>query len=181
MKNNRTVVAENNLNSYVDEEVNIRIGERMGVRVDDLDGSQAFQATLTGFPTNLLDLHFAKSLSNVTTAVAPSSGSVSIQSTNTFDALLMLASLRITLFHDDDTNFLIVMTGTCTDTGASLVFQENFYLTHQVIVQAVADAPKLDAGVELRAAQGESRPFELYPVSVALNDKDGSETFESVK
>ena len=183
MKTGRSIVAENNLNSNIDEEVVVRIGELMGVKVDDLDGSQTFQTVLTGFPTNALGLRLGRSLPDVTAAVNRTSGTVSIRSNNTESALLVLASLQITLFNDDDTNFLVVMTGRCTDRGASnLVIEEEFYLTHQVIVQAVADTPTLDAGVELKAAAVEGmRSFMSLPVSVSLNDKDGSETYESVK
>lgn len=183
MTRSRSVVAENNLNSNVDEDVVVRIGERMGVKVDDLDGSQTFQAVLVGFPTNAIDLRFGRSRPDVTATVNRTSGIVSIQSTNTEGALLVLESLQITLFTDDDHNFLIEMTGRCTDKGGSnLVVQADFYLRHQVIVQAVADTPALDAGMELKSAETEGvSAFISYPVTVALNDKDGSETYESVK
>jgi hypothetical protein len=183
MKTGRSMVAENNLNSNVDEEVVVRIGELMGVKVDDLDGSQTFQTVLTGFPTNAINLRLGQSLPDVTSAVNRTTGTVSIKSNNTESALLVLASLQITLFHDDDTNFLVVMTGRCTDSGASnLVIEEEFYITHQVIVQAVADTPTLDAGIDLKASAAEGiRSFMSLPVTVSLNDKDGSETYESVK
>ena len=182
MLKNRSVVAENNLNSDVDEELVLQIGELMSVKVDDLDGSQTFQAVLTGFPKNAIDLRLGRSLPDVTASVNRTAGTVSIRSSNTEAALLVLQSLQIILFQDDDSNFLIEMTGRCTDTGGqNLVVEENFYLRHHVIVQAVADRPTLDAGTELKAAQAEGVSFISYPVVVGLNDKDGSETYESLK
>ena len=179
---NRSVVKENNGNSDVDEDLVVRIGELMGVKVDDLDGSQTFQAVLTGFPTNAIDLRLGRSLQDVTASVNRTSGTVSISSSNTEAALLVLQSLQITLPNDDDSNFLIEVNGRCTDTGGrNLVLEENFYLRHQVIVQAVADRPTLDAGVELKSAVAEGGFFVSYPVMVALNDKDESETYESAK
>jgi hypothetical protein len=183
MARNQSVVAENNRNTTFDEEVVVKIGELMGVKVDDLDGSQRCQATLTGFPTNALDFRFGQSLPGVTATANRTSGKAYISSLDNQAALSVLQSLRITLFPDDDTNFLVVMYGKCTDNnGLGLFLEQEFYITHNVIVQAVADKPTLDAGVQLMSAQAEDRlSFVAYPVVVALNDIDGSETYESVK
>lgn len=179
MTSDQSVVAENNLDSNSDQELLVKIGELMGVKVDDLDGSQTLEARLTGFPTNSIDLSFAQSRENVTTTVDQGRGTVTIGGDNVEDVLLVLSSLEVILANDDDTNFQIEMVGNATDTdGVDLLLVEEFYIIHTVIVQAVADAPTLDVGLQLKAIETESTAtFTAYPVTVGLNDKDGTETF----
>lgn len=183
LTSSQSIVAENNLNTDVDEDAVVAIGELMGVQVDDLDGSQTFQAILVGFPTNAINLRFTRSVPDVTTSVDLTSGTVSIESSNTQNALEVLASLQVTLANDDDANFVVEVNGLCTDSdGEGLIVEEEYYLSHQVVVQAVADTPTLDAGTELKSVEAEgTAEFRAYPVTVGLNDLDGTETYESVK
>jgi hypothetical protein len=179
MTSDRSIVAENNLDSNVDQDLVVNIGELMGVQVDDLDGSQTLQARLTGFPTNSIDLSFVQSREGVATTVDQGSGTATIEGDNVEDVLLVLSSLQVILANDDDTNFQVEIDGNATDSdGVDLFVTEEFYIMHTVIVQAVADAPTLDVGTEVKARETESTVyFTSYPVTVGLNDADGTESY----
>jgi hypothetical protein len=172
-----TVVQENKLDSDFDTDLVVPIGQEMGLKVDDMDGSQSLDAELTGFPTNAIDLSFGFSRPGVNTTADISNGTVTISGNNVVDVLRVLESLTITLAHDDDRNFLIEIDGISADRNELYEVSDAFSLDHQVIVQAVADTPTLDVGSTLKTLSAEDSTLSPYPVEIGLNDVDGSETY----
>jgi hypothetical protein len=181
LTNTVTIVQENNLNSNVDEDLLIEIGKRLGMKCDDMDGSQSLNITLTGFPTNANDLFFGIATPDgVSANVIKTSGTVSIDGVNVVSVLLLLDSLKLTLAHDDDRNFLIEIEGTSKDTNGVWDVSDDFSMNHQVIVQAVADTPTLEVGNTTKTEVAEDfNTFTAYPVTIQLNDVDGSETYQN--
>lgn len=182
LTNTSTTVQENNNSTAVaDPDLIIPIGTRLGMTLNDADGSQGLSMTLTGFPTNAQALAFGTSLPGVTTSVNIATGTVTISGAVASNVLTVLSSLSITLADDDDRNFTVTINGTATDTNGSTTASAPFTMTHDVIVQAVADVPTVSVGAATKPAVNEDSGFVGYPVTVALNDTDGSETFQSVR
>jgi hypothetical protein len=178
LTNTETIVQENKGESDVDADLDIAIGQRLGVKVDDMDGSQSLYAVLTGFPTNAQDLFFGTTREGVTADIDLANGTVTVAGENNVDVLAVLESLQIRLAHDDDRNFRIEINGNSTDTNGVVVVNDDFYLEHQVIVQAVADTPTLQVGAAFKPLAGENSTLSSYPVTMSLNDTDGSESYE---
>jgi hypothetical protein len=181
LANERTVVQENKGNSDVDQDLLIPIGssDHLGIGIDDLDGSQSLYFELTGFPTDLRLLEFGISKPGVATLVDIQQGDVTIYGeNNVVDILAVLDSLQITLTNDDDTNFLIEINGVASDTNGIMEVSEEFYLSHDVIVQAVADTPTLEVGTEVKTVVAEDSSMEQYTIITRINDVDGSESFK---
>eukprot|EP00980_Cylindrotheca_fusiformis_P030495 scaffold24914_cov117-Cylindrotheca_fusiformis.AAC.1 len=181
LSNARTIVQENKGNSNVDEDLVVPIGSsgNLGISIDDTDDSQSLYFELTGFPTNARSINFGISKPGVTTLVDVQGGNVTVfGDNNVLDILAVLDSLQITLAHDDDTNFLIEINGVARDTNGVMEVSEEFYLSHEVIVQAVADTPTLDVGTEIKDLVAEDSAMATYAVEIRLNDIDGSESFK---
>ena len=181
LANSSTIVQENtNSSSPSDPDLIIPIGTRLGLSIADTDGSQGLSMTLTGFPKSVQALAFGTSIAGVTTSVDIANGTVTISGADANDVLTVLNSLSVTLADDRDANFTVTINGTSTDTNGVSTVTDAFSLTHTVTVQAVADTPTVDAGAATKAFVNEDSGFVTYPVTVALNDTDGSETYKSV-
>lgn len=182
LANAGTIVQENNNSSAVsDPDLVIPLGARLGLSIADTDGSQGLSMTLTGLPVNAQALSFGTSLAGVTTNVSIATGTVTISGANANNVLTVLASLSITLADDRDQNFTVSINGTSTDTNGVTPVSTAFSLSHAVTVQAVADTPTVDVGATTKAAVDEDTGFVTYGVTTALNDTDGSETYQSVR
>jgi hypothetical protein len=183
LANAGSVYQENNNSTAVsDPDLVIPIGARLGLSIADTDGSQGLSMTLTGFPTNAQALAFGTSIAGVATSVTLASGTVTISGTNANDVLSVMQSLSITLANDRDENFTVSITGTTTDTNGVTPVSATFGpLTHTVVVQAVADLPTVSVTAATMPAVDEDSGFVSYPVTTALNDTDGSETYQSVR
>jgi hypothetical protein len=177
-----TIVQENNLQTNVDDDLIIDIGTILGMTVADMDGSQSLSLTLTGFPTNAQDLRFTipswNMPDNVIATIDKTTGIVVISGDNVVDVLPVVASLQLILADDDDSNIVIDIQGTSTDTNGVDVVSDDFTLSHTIIVQAVADTPNIIVGENVKPDVAEnSTELTSYPVTVLLTDTDGSETF----
>jgi len=181
LTNASTIVQENGGSTAVsDPDLVIPIGTRFGMTIADTDGSQGLSLTLTGFPTNAQALGFGTSLAGVTTSVSIATGTVTISGADANNVIAVLNSLSITLADDRDENFTVTIDGTVTDTNGVTVDTDSFTLIHAVTVQAVADLPTVNVGAATKPAVSEDSGFVTYPVTTALNDTDGSETYQRV-
>lgn len=181
LANANTIVQENtNSSNPSDPDLVIPLGARLGLTIADTDGSQGLSLSLTGFPTNLQAASFGTTLGGVTTNVDLATGTITLSGTNANNVLSVLSSLSITLADDRDQNFTVSVSGTATDSNGSSNASAPVSLTHSVVVQAVADTPAVDVGAATKPAVNEDSGFVGYPVTVALNDTDGSETYQSV-
>lgn len=175
-----TVQENNNSTAASDPDLAVPIGARIGLTIADPDGSQGLSMTLTGFPANAQALSFGTSMGGVSTSVNIATGTVTISGANANDVITVLNSLSVTLADDRDENFTVSINGTVTDTNGTTVSTDNFSLSHAVTVQAVADLPTVTVGAATKPAVDEDSGFVTYPVTTALNDTDGSETYQSV-
>jgi hypothetical protein len=176
LQNSTAWVAENNLNSQVDIDLVVPIGKLMGMTVDDKDGSQSLTATLTGFPTNAINLYFDQTKvinPSVTATIDKATGTVSVSGDNSNHVLEAIGWLIVVLADDDDANFNIEINGYSEDTNGYITVGDTYSLTFQVIVGAVADTPTLIVGAEVKSLAVEGSGSQSYPVNVALNDIDG--------
>jgi hypothetical protein len=177
LNNTNSIFQENNNVSSSDPDLVISIGNRLGMTLVDLDGSQTLNLTLTGFPTNALGLAFVGPIPAgvlVTTNVV--TGTATIYGNDSAQVLQVLSTLQVTLFDDDDENFVVLIDGATTDTNG--VFETppvSFTLSHNVTIQAVADTPTVNRGAATKPEVAENSGFVAYPVTIALNDIDGSE------
>jgi hypothetical protein len=179
--NTETLVQENNNVSNSDPDLVIDIGTNIGLSIEDLDGSQSLNVTLTGFPTNAQALGFNLGIPDGVTAMTDvDTGTVIISGSNTVDVLALLSSLKVTLADDDDQNFIVLIDGTVTDSNGITTVTDPFSLSHTVVVQAVADTPSVDVGAENKTTVEENSGFVAYEVVISLNDLDGSETYQSI-
>ncbi|HRD75578.1 MAG TPA: hypothetical protein PK264_06525 [Hyphomicrobiaceae bacterium] len=182
LANASTIIRENNNSSAItDPDLVLALGSRLGLATLDTDGSQGLSLTLTGLPTNLQAASFAATFPDVTTSINLATGTIIVSSTSAVRALAVIGSLSITLADDDDRNFTVAINGTMSDTNGVASASSPFSLTHDVIVRAVADTPTVTVGAATKPAVLEDSGFVGYPVTVALNDTDGSETFQSVR
>jgi hypothetical protein len=188
--NNQSYVAENKLNSDVDLETNVAIGQAMGMTVDDKDGSQYLDAVISGFPMNVIRLYFSEVLSSVAASVDIERGTVTLSGNNSTEVLAVLETLVVVLAHDDDRNFRLTIEGTSKDSNGVTEVVDTYSLSHTLIVGAVADTPTLNIGSTVKQLAAEGSTGNLYPVDIGLNDLDGKldrgyqctlETFESDK
>ncbi|MFO1170787.1 MAG: type I secretion C-terminal target domain-containing protein [Hyphomicrobiaceae bacterium] len=175
-----TVIENNNSTSPTDPDLTVSIGSRLGLTIADTDGSQGLFLTLTGFPTNAQALTFATTRAGVTTSTNLATGTVTVDGANANDVLVVLNSLSVRLADDDDRNFTVTINGTSRDTNGSTTIDDPFTLTHAVIVKAAADQPVVGVGAATKSAVDEDSGYITYPVTVGLNDTDGSETMQSV-
>lgn len=176
-----TVQENNNSTSASDPDLVVPIGTRLGMTLADTDGSQNLALTLTGFPTNAQALSFGSSIAGVTVSTNIATGTVTVSGANSNDVITVLNSLSVTLADDDDRNFTVTIDGSTSDSNGVTGGTSNFSLTHLVTVQAVADVPTVNRGAATKAAVAEDSGFVGYPVTVTLNDTDGSETLQSVR
>ena len=177
---NNSTVQENNRVSSSDPELVVPIGELMDLTLEDADGSQSLNLTLSGFPVDAIDLFFNLTLPNVTVTVDEATGTVTLFGEDSREVLEVLDSLTVILPNDGDENFSILIEGTTSDTNGVDSEELPFSLVHEVTVQAVADTPTVEAGSDTKDEVEINSGFVEYGVIVALNDTDGSETFESI-
>ncbi|MBL8883016.1 MAG: type I secretion C-terminal target domain-containing protein [Hyphomicrobium sp.] len=175
-----TVRENNNSTAASDPDLVVPIGARIGLTIADPDGSQGLSMTLTGFPANAQAMSFGTSIVGVSTSVNIATGTVTISGASANDVITVLNSLSVTLADDRDENFTVSINGTVTDTNGTTVSTDNFSLSHAVTVQAVADLPTVTVGAATKPAVDEDSAFVTYSVTTALNDTDGSETYQSV-
>jgi large repetitive protein len=178
---NATVQENSNSSSVTDPDLVVNIGQILNLTVIDIDGSESFNLTLTGFPTTAQNLSFATARPGVFTTKNMATGTVTISGANVVDVLAVLQSLFVTLNNDDDTNFVVNGSGFAMDTNGGVTVSAPFTLSStSVTVQAVADSPIVTVGVAVKPAVTENSTFVTYPVQVDLGDTDGSETIQSV-
>jgi hypothetical protein len=168
-----TRVEENKGETDFDVQLRIPIGTNMGMTVDDFDGSQYLSAVISGFPTNAIDLFYTEGFASVAALVDKKFGTVTVSGNNSTEVLQVLESLVVVLAHDDDRNFLLTLDGICKDSNGAVEVQEDYSLTHTVIVSAVADTPLLRVGDATKPLALEGAVGKSYPVTIALNDRDG--------
>jgi hypothetical protein len=176
LQNSTSRVEENKGNSQLDIDLVVPIGALMGMTVDDTDGSQSLSATLTGFPTNAIDLYFDTLAidPSVTATIDKATGTVVVNGGNSNLVLDVIRSITIILAHDDDTNFNVNIEGYSEDTNGYVTVGDEYTLTHWVQVASVADTPTLVVGAEIKTLAAEGSGMEPYPVAIALNDTDGT-------
>lgn len=172
--NTETVVLENNGNLDDDEDLVIPIGARMGLSGDDAE----LNLTLSGFPADAQQLWFTDT-AGLSPDVDVAAGTVEI-SGNFSAVYTALASLSVTLADDDDENFVVLISGTAQDTTIASGNTTFFALSHNVVVRAVADTPTVDASPGTKPPVYANSELVRYPVTIALNATDGSETYKSV-
>lgn len=175
LQNDQSYVTENNLNSDVDEETDVAIGQAMGMTVDDTDGSQYLDVVISGFPTNVIRLYFAEELRSVAASIDKERGTVTLSGGNSTEVLAVLETLVAVLAHDDDRNFNLTIEGTSKDSNGVVEVVDSYSLSHTVIVGAVADTPTLDIGAKVKALVVEGSTANTYPVTIGLNDRDGKQ------
>ncbi|MEZ5774072.1 MAG: type I secretion C-terminal target domain-containing protein [Hyphomicrobiaceae bacterium] len=181
LANASTIVRENNNSSSTsDPDLVVSIGARLGLAMDDADGSQSLSLTLTGFPLDAQALTFGTTIGGVTTSTDLATGTVTVSGANSADVLAVIGSLSVTLADDSDVNFTVTVNGSTTDSNGATSPTAAFTLSHDVTVQAVADTPTLTVGAATKPAVAEDSGFITYPVTVGLNDTDGSESYASV-
>jgi hypothetical protein len=174
-------MAENNNQTDKDESLVLRIGERLNMTVADMDGSQSLSLNLSGFPQNAQDLYFGISSmpDGVNATVNRSDGTVTMAGNNIVEVLKVLDSLTIVLAHDDDTNFVVEIKGSTTDPDGSRTVSGTFEFSHSVVIQAVADKPIVLVPDSIETVNEGSTNLQLYPVTLRLNDTDGSESYKN--
>ena len=185
--NASTTVQENNgSSSPSDPDLVVPLGTRLGITLADLDGSQNLNMTLGGIPATSV-VHFGATtlaagatavINGVTVSLDAAGTSISLGGANAANAINVLETLTLTLQDDNDADFQVAISGSTTEviSGATA----NFTASHDVIVQAVADTPNTDSGAATMATVQEDSGFVGYPATIALNDSDGSETYQSV-
>ena len=176
LQNSTARVIENNKNSQFDEELVVPIGKLMGMTVDDKDGSQSLTATLTGFPTNAIDLFFdvpGPINPAVTATIDKTTGTVVVNGDNSNLVLDVIRTITLVLAHDDDQNVNILINGISEDSNGYITVTDEYNLSFWLQVASVADTPTLLVGAEVKTLAYEDSTPERYPVEIALNDIDG--------
>lgn len=198
MTSTQTILEENNGAATGSPVLVVPIGANMNLSIADTDGSQTASVSLSGFPQAVvIAFHRDTGIAGVTyteTAV-----DATTTTTLTFDGpanevFAMIQSLEISLADDLDQDFDIVISGSLTDTGGAgqTVTDPITPLTHNVIVRATADEPTntlpgpgtFNPTTEILLLGNtvlENSGAANYPVSVNVNDNDGSESIESVQ
>jgi len=184
--NTQTIVQENNNESNpADNDLVVPLGTRLGTQLDDLDGSQSLSMTLANIPADVTSVAFGgtslapggnATISSVTVSRNGAGTEISINGADASEVITVLQTLNITL-NDDDENITVAISSTTVDTvgGPAAPFTAN----HEVVVQAVADTPDVDVGAATKATVVEDSGYVSYPVTVGLQDTDGSETYQS--
>ncbi|MEM9356422.1 MAG: type I secretion C-terminal target domain-containing protein [Pseudomonadota bacterium] len=186
--NSSTIVQENsNSSNPSDPDLVIPLGTRLGISLDDRDGSQSLSLNLTNIPTSAEVAFGATTLSaggstiinGVTVSLNGAGTQISVGGVNADDAIDVLETLTLTFDDDDDTNFTVGINGTTVDTSGGPAAP--FSTSHEVTIQAVADTPDVTVdGSTTKPTVQEDSGFITYPVTVDLNDDDGSESYQSV-
>ncbi len=176
--NTSTIVQENAGNQTADAALTIDLGQRLGATMADLDGSQSLSLTLTGIRPDF-SASFTTSILGVTTDVS-TPGQVTISGASSADVLTVLATLRLTSTSDSDADFTVHVAGSTNEHALTPADAHAISFDHSVIVQSVADTPSLGVGAATKPVVAEDSGWVTYPVTVSLNDTDGSETYRSV-
>ena len=133
-------------------------------------------ATLTGFPTNAIDLYFdvpGPINSEVTATIDKATGTVVVNGDNSNLVLDVIRTITLVLAHDDDQNVNILINGISEDSNGYITVTDEYNLSFWLQVASVADTPTLLVGSEVKTLASEGSCLEPYPVEIALNDIDG--------
>jgi large repetitive protein len=146
------------------------MGNVFGVTLSDNDGSQTINMTITGFPTG------AGAVVTFTagTATVNYNGATGVLTlSGASDAVLIaLNTLDIQAPTNSDVNLALNISATTTENGTTLSAVNG---TLNVVVRAVADLPTISG-----SATTSEDVLVTVPVTVALTDTDGSETYNFV-
>ena len=196
-----TILQENNNTTNDSQQLVIPLGTRLNIAFADTDGSQELTVKLEGIPTSATDGATIKLGSatiatggvgstvistptgNVTVTTA-ADGSITFDGSNSIGVISTIQSLTVQPRSDSDIDFTVVISGSTREplNGASATFGDSGSpITHQVVIQAVADVPTVNVGASTKATVSEDSDWVTYPVTVALNDTDGTETLQSVR
>ena len=149
--------------STVNEDTQFNLGQNIGVAIADTDGSQSLSVTPAPTWTN----------SGGVTVTNNGGGSYTIAGANAANVLTVLNSFRMTPPKNTDANFQVGVSVTTVESGGASTTVTG---THSVVVRAVADAPTVSFG---SPTGNEDTPIAV-PITVSLNDTDGSETLQRV-
>jgi hypothetical protein len=144
--------------------------------IPDKDGSQSVSLTFEGFPMNASISSSLSTLPDGADLTVFPNNTVILYGSNVSNVEYVLSTLEAIVTDDDDHNFDITVTIKMTDNGANVQVVDTTVFTHSVVIQAVADMPTIDVPSSITPIN-ENTDFVVYPVIVALNDRDGSETY----
>jgi hypothetical protein len=185
--NASTVVDENNASILPsDPDLIVPLGTRLGTQLVDLDGSQSLTMSLANIPATagvafgatVLAPGGSAVISGVTVSLDGTGTQIAVDGPNAADVITVLETLNVTLADDDDSNFQVAISGSTQELPGGPA--ANFNGTHDVIVRATADRPNVNVGSTTKATVDEDSGFVGYPVTIGLNDTDGSETYDRV-
>ncbi|MDX2288214.1 MAG: type I secretion C-terminal target domain-containing protein, partial [Hyphomicrobiaceae bacterium] len=156
----------------------------------DLDGSQSLTITITGFPAGIsafMDAGYTLP-AGVTAVFNAGTGTFTLSGSHGGNVMAALAQVRATVTEDGDANFDLTVTAETAENNPDGLPEGapgdldpvTTVITHSVTVLAVADTPTVNRGSATKTAVMEDSGFVGYPVTTALNDLDGSETYQSV-
>ncbi|MEO0636512.1 MAG: type I secretion C-terminal target domain-containing protein [Pseudomonadota bacterium] len=162
----------NDGSTTANEDATILVGSDIDLTTVDVDGSQTMQITLSGIPAGST-VDWNTGLPGTVTPPAIAGGDYVISGT-TPQALALLDTLTVQPPANTDDNFTIGVSVYAEEAGGA-----NTTVTgnHQVIVEAVADAPNLTLAA---TSQGNEDTSIALPLTLSLNDTDGSETIQYV-
>ncbi|KAG7360730.1 PT repeat/fibro-slime domain containing protein [Nitzschia inconspicua] len=147
--------------------------------IPDQDGSQSVSLTFVGFPDGSDVFSSLSSLPPGAMLHIFANNTVILFGNNVVDVHNVLSSLQAIIPDDSDKNFILTVTVEMTDAGAGVVVVDTTVFTHSVVIQAVADIPTVIVPQNISQVE-EGADFSDYPVTVGLNDRDGSETYETI-
>ncbi|MEL6968003.1 MAG: type I secretion C-terminal target domain-containing protein [Pseudomonadota bacterium] len=149
----------------------IPVGNDINVFLDDVDGSQTLTFVLQGFPAGSA---FAVNGGLPGSAAPSGPGEFTISGTAA-EALALLDTFEMRPPVDSDANFLVTVNAMTVEVGGSFSATT---VMHPVTVAAVADAPTLTVAA---TPQGDEDTVIAVPITVGLNDLDGTETLDFVE
>ncbi|EFL87465.1 type I secretion C-terminal target domain-containing protein, partial [Ahrensia sp. R2A130] len=156
--------------SSANEDTVIALGSDIDLTIDDLDGSQTLTVVLDGIPAASIT-SFNGGLPGTVTQTGPEQWTFTGTAAET-NALL--DSFTVQPPADTDDNFIVAVSATTVENGGATATSN---ANHTVTISAVADAPNLS---QIAAATGDEDTVIDIPITVGLNDTDGSETLDFV-
>ncbi|MEP6444598.1 MAG: type I secretion C-terminal target domain-containing protein [Hyphomicrobiales bacterium] len=165
----------------VNEDTVVNVGENIDINIGDAsDGSTDVDIVFSGIPDNAtidftafagIDVIDTRATDGNITFDIPAGSSATVQ-----DVLDLIDTFTVTPAEDTDENFSVGVEVTVSEPGSGLA-PETTNFNHDVIVQAVADAPTVSgSGGDIEDA---TTPISV-PISVGLGDVDGSEEITEV-
>jgi hypothetical protein len=157
----------------VDEDTQTVFGTDIAYALVDADGSEVISQVEIGTIPVGATAAFTPSGAAVVTPVMTGLDITGYTITGTqAEIRATLDTFAITPPNDSDANFSLSIDVTTTDTGGVTAVTSD---THDIIVAAIADTPTGSG-----AGNGNEDTAIAAPISVSLNDTDGSETIQSV-